>query len=77
MLTDPAVSEVSTITCEEDASVRYLILSGQLQDKVSLTIGASLTDRQQTVVEPLDFDKETSQYQTRQNNLVNDFSVQF
>ena len=77
LLTDPAVSEVSTVTCEEDGSTRYLILSGQLQGKASLTIGASLTDRQQTVVEPLDFDRETSVYQARQNDLVNDFSVQF
>ena len=77
MKLDEALTEVEQVTCEEDGSVRYLLLKGQLNDKIVVTIAGSLTDTGQQAVETLDFDKEVAEYQRGQNDLINDFRVSF
>ena len=77
MKLDDALTTVEQITCEEKGSVRYLLLKGQLNDKIVVTINGSLTDVGQQAVETLDFEKEVAEYQRGQNNLINDFRVSF
>ncbi|MET4696800.1 GH36-type glycosyl hydrolase domain-containing protein [Endozoicomonas lisbonensis] len=81
MKLDDALTDVEKVTCEEDGSVRYLLLKGQLSDlsgeKVVVTIAGSLSDASQQTVETLDFDKEVAAFQRGQNDLINDFRVSF
>ncbi|AMO55071.1 cellobiose phosphorylase [Endozoicomonas montiporae] len=77
MKLDEALTDVEKVTCEEDGSVRYLLLKGQLNDKIIVTIAGSLTDASQQTVETLDFDKEVAAFQRGQNDLINNFRVSF
>jgi cellobiose phosphorylase len=69
------LTDVSTIVCK--GSTRYLLLSGSVTDKASLTISGTLDGKTGPDTIALDFDKEVKAYQAAQNGLLNQFHVEF
>ncbi|MGF1758224.1 cellobiose phosphorylase [Photobacterium sagamiensis] len=74
-LVDPELDELAVI--KSDDSVRYLLLQGQISSKASITIAGALDSQSQHDVEKLDFELEAKHYQQSQNNLINNFSIDF
>ena len=76
LMTDKGLSETGLVT-DEQGSARYLVISGSVADKCSLTIAGSLSNEDKKAVERLNFDTEVSAYIKSQNQLINHFNIQF
>ncbi|WP_066015707.1 GH36-type glycosyl hydrolase domain-containing protein [Endozoicomonas atrinae] len=75
--TDSCLNQVDLVQEDGNGPVRYLVLSGTIEGQASITITGSLWDQQQSAPESLDFDRETTAFQDAQNQLINQFNIDF
>ncbi|SBT11299.1 GH36-type glycosyl hydrolase domain-containing protein [Vibrio celticus] len=69
------LTDVSTVVCKD--STRYLLLTGTVTAKASVTISGTLDGKDDLAIGMLDFDSEINAYQEAQNQLLNQFNVEF
>ena len=72
---DASLAEISTV--ETANSTRYLLFQGKVQTKASLTITGILEQGDVATIDALEFNSEVGRYHSSQNELINNFHVEF
>ncbi|PSW16606.1 cellobiose phosphorylase [Photobacterium rosenbergii] len=74
-LASPEIDELSVV--EQDGTVKYLLLKGQVTGKSSLLITGAVDKTAPANLQMMDFEFESKLYQRAQNKLLQNFNIEF